>query len=302
MRPQSVFLLNRPTASQWCVTSKTEPPRPKFHSQLQKTAIPLRCISGNLRAIEPLAVNISTVDSRRLLDVYTVSLKAKNLSDEAWSYDSYCVYVYNASPMKILVNGILAHDEIIMGYDFEDGEVMRTINFLQNRAMFGMELIKTIKIDDKSYAWSSIADRVTWKVEGESVYIWNDGKRINDEYNPVLLPDPHCVNRRRLWEFCSDCHPYSYRNDQIHDSNSKAIERQALFFRVYPNVPLQFVIPMEGVKRKTVAFTGEVGVYEETGIKSSVTIYPSGDAENVYDYGYIYYTDLLTNQNRRKHL
>ena len=299
IRPESVYLLDSAggfTAA-FNIENKTSDTQYELTVTKNSEAAPVKSVASP-EPVGSVTVNVSTVDSSRLLDVYTVNLKAKNPSDEAWSYDSYNVYVYNASAMKILVNGILAHDEIIMGYDFEDGEVMRTINFLQNRAMFGMELIKTIKIDDKSYAWSLIADRVTWKVEGESVSLWHDGKRINDEYNPVLLPGTPIVliGDGSGSSVVTATHTLTGMTRSM-TATAKPLNDKLYFFRVYPNVPCNLVYTNGRGETKTVAFTGEVGVYEETGIKSSVTIYPSGDAENVYDYGYIYYTDLLTNQN-----
>ena len=45
-------------------------------------------------------VTISPVDDNRLLDIYTVSLKAKNEFDEAFSHDSYAVYVYNSDALN----------------------------------------------------------------------------------------------------------------------------------------------------------------------------------------------------------
>ena len=248
--------------------------------------------------IRTLTVNITEVNESRLMDVYTVDLKAKNPSDEAWSYDSYCVYVYNASAMKILVDGFPVDGGIIMGYDFEDGEVMRTINFLQNRSMFGKELIKTVKIDDKSYAWSSIADRVTWSVEGESVSLWYDGKPINNEYNPVLLPGTPILLRGEGSgsSVVTATHTLTGMTKSV-TAITTSLTDKLYFFRVYPNVPCDMVYTNGRRETKTVTFTGEIGVYEDTGIKSSVYFYPTEGAENVYGSESIYYTNLLANQN-----
>ncbi|WP_027630683.1 S-layer homology domain-containing protein [Ruminiclostridium cellobioparum] len=299
IRPESVYLLDSAggfTAA-FNIENKTSDTQYELTVTKNSEAAPVKAVASP-EPVGSVTVNVSTVDSSRLLDVYTVNLKAKNPSDEAWSYDSYNVYVYNASAMKILVNGILAHDEIIMGYDFEDGEVMRTINFLQNRAMFGMELIKTIKIDDKSYAWSSIADRVTWKVEGESVSLWHDGKRINDEYNPVLLPGTPIVliGDGSGSSVVTATHTLTGMTKSM-TATTKPLNDKLYFFRVYPNVPCNLVYTNGRGETKTVAFTGEVGVYEETGIRSSVDIFPTGSAENVYGSEDIYYTELMANQN-----
>lgn len=298
IRPESVFMVDNAKSFTVAFDVKNKTSETQYSLTVTKNSQPIPVGTVNSpEEIGLLTVNISEVEESRLMDVYTVNLKAKNPSDEAWSYDSYCVYVYNASAMKILVDGVQL-DGFIMGYDFEDEEIMRNISFLQNRSMFGKELIKTVKIDDKSYAWSSIADRVTWKVEGESVSLWHDNKRINDEYNPVLLPGTPIVliGDGTGSSVVTATHTLTGMTKSV-TATAKPLNDKLYFFRVYPNVSCDLVYTNGRGETKTVAFTGEVGVYEETGIKSYVEILPTGGAENVYASDIIFYSDLLANQN-----
>jgi len=129
--------------------------------------------------------------------------------------------------------------------------------------MFGKELIKTVKIDDKSYAWSSIADRVTWKVEGESVSLWHDNKRINDEYNPVLLPGTPIVliGDGTGSSVVTATHTLTGMTKSV-TATAKPLNDKLYFFRVYPSVSCDLVYTNGRGETKTVAFTGELGVYE----------------------------------------
>ena len=175
---------------------------------------------------------------------------------------------------------------------------MRNINFLQSRAMFGKELIRTVKIDDKSYAWSAIADRVTWKAEGESVSLWHNGRRINDEYNPVLLPGTPLVLMGDGFgsSVLTATHTLTGMTKSM-TATVKPLNDKLYLFRVYPNLSCNLVYTNGKDQKKTVSFTGEVGVYEESGIKSDVVIYPTDGAENVYDFYVIPHRTLMANQN-----
>ncbi len=299
IRPESVFLLDSADGFTVEFDIENKASDTQFSLDVTRNSDAAPVISTAAPAtIRPVDVNISTVDSSRLLDVYTVSLKAKNLSDEAWSFDSYNVYVYNSSAMRMLVDGFPNPGSLTMGYDFEDEEIIRNINFLQIRSAIGKELLRTVKIDDRSYVWSAIADRVTWKVDGESVSLWYSGKRIGDDYNPVLLPGTSLLLRGDSpgSSVVTADHTLTGMTGSM-TVTLKPLQDKLYLFRVYPEALCEMVYTNGRGEEKSVVFSGEVGVYEESGIKGDVAFYPTGGAENVYGFNVIPHRTLIANQN-----
>jgi hypothetical protein len=298
IRPESVFLLDNADAFtvEFGIENKTFDTKFLLTVTKNNEDAPIRSVISP--PIEPVTISINKVDNNRLLDIYTVSLKAKNISDEAWSYDSYCVYVYNPTAMKMLLDGSLAPDELTIDYGFEDDEVLHDIDFLKYRSMIGKELIRTVQIDDKQYTWSAIADKVTWKVDGESVSLWYDGRRIDDDYNPVLLPGTSLLLRGdgHGRSTVTATHLPTGMTDSM-EVTLNPLKDKLYLFRVYPNTYCEMVYTNGNGQEKTIAFSGEVGVYEESGIKSDVVFYPTDGAENVYDFQVISHWALMVNQN-----
>ncbi|HBR02915.1 MAG TPA: hypothetical protein DD738_09915 [Ruminiclostridium sp.] len=296
--PESVFLLDNAEGFtvEFNIGNKSAETEYTLTVTKNSESTPIKTVASPA-AIEPLTVNISDVESSRLLDVYTVGLKAKNLSAEAWSYDSYCVYVYNKFAMNMLLDGFPAPDALTIGYDFKDGDVIYNTNFLKYRSSIGKELLKTVKINDRAYAWSTIADRVTWQVAGESVSLWYEGRRIGDSYNPALLPGTSLLlsGGGAGSSVITATHTLTGMTDSM-NVTLEPLNDKLYLFRVYQNVPCKLVYTNGNGKEKTVTFSGEVGVYEESGIESDVVFYPTDAAENVYDFAAINHSDLTGNQ------
>lgn len=299
IRPESLFLLDSANSFTAAFGIENKTPDTQYELKVTKNseATPVKSVASPA-PVGPVTINISTVDSNRLLDVYTVSLKAKNPSDETWSYDSYSVYVYNPSAMRILADGLAVPGSMTLGMNFSDGQIIDDIDFLADRYMIGMDFYRTLKIDDKSYAWSAIADRVTWKVEGESVYLSYNNRRIGDDYNPVLLPGTTLM---LCWnEFGSSVVTATHTLTGMTRSMTVTVnplKDKLYLFRVYPGATCEMVYTNGRGQNKKVAFTGEVGVYEEKGIISDVVIYPINGSENVFDFTVIPHRTLVANQN-----
>lgn len=297
-RPESVFLLDNSDdfTVEFDIENKTYDTEYELVILKNNDFIPIMTVESP-EPIEHVNVNISTVDSNRLLDVYTVSLKAKNPSDETWSYDSYNVYVYSSSAMRILVDGFPAPSLLTMDYDFKDGDIIYKIDFLQMRAMIGKELLRTVQIDNKSYTWYALADRVTWKVDGESVSLWYNDRRIGDDYNPVLLPGTSLMLRGdgSGSSVVTATHTLTGMTGSM-NVDLKPLNDKLYLFRVYPDVSCEMVYTNGNGEKKTVIFSGEIGVYEESGIKSDVVFYPTGGAEHIYDFSVISQKTLTANQ------
>ena len=299
LRPESLFLLDSANSftAAFDIENKTSDTQYELKVTKNSEATPVKSVASPA-PVGPVTINISTVDSNRLLDVYTVSLKAKNLSDEAWSYDSYNVYVYNPSAMRILADGLAVPGSMTLGMNFSDGQIIDDIDLLTNRYTMSMEFYRTIKIDDKTYAWSAIADRVTWEVEGESVYLSYNNRRIGDEYNPVLLPGTKlmlCSNDLGS-SVVTATHTLTGMTRSM-TVTVNPLKDKLYLFRVYPGATCEMVYTNGRGQNKKIAFTGEVGVYEEKGIISDVVIYPINGSENVFDFTVIPHRTLVANQN-----
>ncbi len=250
---------------------------------------------------ETLTVDVDSVGESRLLDVYTVSLKAKNGSDETWSYDSYCVYVYNSRAMRLLLNGFPAPGTLTMKADFEDGDVVYGTHLLL-KSRWGLGLAELVSVDGKAYPWSAMADRITWRVDGESVSLWygsgGSARRIGDDYNPVLLPGAD------LW-----LHGDGTGNSVITAAHTltgmtasmgvtvKPLNDKLYLFQTYPQVSCEIVYTNgRGTETTVSAPSGEVGVYEESGIAGDVVICPKDGAEAVFDFAVLDHGALMANQ------
>lgn len=298
IRPESVFILDSDNSFEveFDIENKTSETEYSLIVIKNNETIPVY-EAAFPEGIGPMAVNIEDVGSSRLLDVYTVSLKAKNPSDEAWSYDSYCVYVYNRSAMVMLLDGFPAPGSLSMDYDFEDGEIVYSANFLKYRSSIGRELLRTVKIDDRSYTWSAIADRVTWQVEGESVSLWYGGRRIGDSYNPALLPGTSLLLKGdgAGSSVVTATHTLTGMTDTMNVTLEPLNDRLFLF-RIYPGIPCKLLYTNGNGQEKTIDFTGEVGIYEESGIRGDAVFYPTSGAETVYDFSVINHNTLMANQ------
>lgn len=301
-RPESVFLLDscKSFTVAFDIENRTSETQYELLVTKNSNAAPVISVSSPA-PVGSVTAPVDDVGDARLLDVYTVSLKARNPSDDAWSYDSYSVYVYNHAAMMILVNGLVPPMGVVtMGPQFNDGEILEDIDFLSNRYLFGIEFYRSVKVDDRTYAWSAIADRVTWRVEGESVYLTYEGKRINSENNPVLLPGTALLLQTH--GFGSSVVTATHTLTGMSASatfNVNPLKNKLYLFRVYPGATCEMVYTNGDGRNKRVTFTDEVGVYEEKGIISDVVFYPVEGSESIYDFTVIPNRTLVANQNNR---
>jgi len=299
-RPESVFLLDSANSFSvaFAIENKTADTQYELVVTKNSNAAPVISVSSPA-PIGLVTVPVNNVGDSRLLDVYTVSLMARNPSDDAWSYDSYSVYVYNHAAMKILINGLMPPmGAVTMGPQLDDGEILEDIDFLSNRYLFGIEFYRSVKVDDRTYAWSAIADRVTWSVEGESVYLTYEGKRINSENNPVLLPGTALLLQTHGFgsSVVTATHTLTGMSKSV-TFNVNPLKNKLYLFRVYPGATCQMVYINGDGQTKRITFTDEVGVYEEKGIISDVEFYPVEGSENIYDFTVIPSKTLVANQN-----
>ena len=243
-----------------------------------------------------LKVDINEVDSDRLYDAYTVSLKAKNEIDEAYSYDSYVLYVYNSEALKIMVNGE-ASESHTMSLEQQLSELTseEILNFNRN-----LILKDEISINSKQYKWSNIADKITWNVNDDSKLSlkYNDGgvyRNINDKAS--FLPGTSL-----LLEGISSGESYITATHDLTGIEAKLdvtvneLEDKLFIFQVYP-VQRSTVEYINGNNESKIIETddnGCVAIYEKSGIKSDVKFLPENT--EIYDPFLLNKDDLIVNQ------
>lgn len=99
-------------------------------------------------------------------DSYAITVKAKNSAETTWAYDSYVLYVYSDSALRLLLDGAQAEETHLMsnvemiagkwgagGKDGSDAIVaLRRDIALKN----------VISINYGQYAWAELADQIAW--------------------------------------------------------------------------------------------------------------------------------------------
>jgi hypothetical protein len=104
--------------------------------------------------------------ANRLKDVYTVTVRAKNSADSTWSYDSFVLYVYNSSALKIWIDGLAPGGDLNLSN-------VETVSNMSSADILAMQrdiyLKKMISINYGDYAWGQISDQIRWQSSDSAV-------------------------------------------------------------------------------------------------------------------------------------
>ncbi|MGF7059921.1 S-layer homology domain-containing protein [Brassicibacter mesophilus] len=248
-------------------------------------------------------ISIESVDPDGLLDVYTVSLEAKNECDEVWSFDSYTIYIYNSNALKILVNEEFTNELIIKpSLDFSKMDSSQIISAVSNnRKMNFSDKVSQLSIYNENYNLSNIADKITWKVgnEGNLVLKYKDID-ITEDTTQLMKPGASLV-LEAIDSGISSVTATHY-NTGIETTlpvivEDKPIDKLYVFY-TYPQSECLVTYKNGNKEEKTVKtdYWGRLGVYEETGIASDVVFYPI-DKADVYGTTVFNHSQLVANQN-----
>lgn len=230
-----------------------------------------------------LSMDISRV-ADRLYDIYTVSLKAKNEFDEAESYDSYFLRVYNSDALKIFVNGE-SRETFTISRD--DLGVMTSEEILKlNR---NIALKDDIGINYNQFNWSKIYDKITWSVSdgGEISLRQRDGGILDDAGNEAeLFPDARMI-LEGIWPgegYVTARHNLTGMEERLNVTVDD-LRNKLFLFSVYPGQGSKVAyINGEGVHKDVhTDGNGQLAVFEESGIQSDVTFYPAPENSSVYE-------------------
>ncbi len=245
------------------------------------------CTTNIFDRNKDIVINVDKVDELKLYDTYMVSLRAKNGYDEAYSYDSYVMHVYNSEAFKISVNGVNKDSHTMSLYEALDAMTSEEIlNLNRNIA-----LTDTININTK-YKWSNLFDKTTWSVGDDNILSlkYKDGGLLDSVNDSIVLP-----GTQLLLEGLSPGQSYLTMKHNLTGMEEKTeitVEnlRDKLFlFQVFPAQKSKITY-ISGENKYKLAETdekGKIAIFERTGIKGDISFIPENSA--------IYDTFLLTN-------
>ncbi len=116
--------------------------------------------------------------TRRLKDLYTVTLRAKNAADSTWSSDSFVLHVYDAEALNILVDGArqglltLDNEAIIVSKNIGAGGSRLSRDEIQ-KLREDTVLRSIVSINYSDYAWSQLSDLIQWSSSDSGVVTVN---------------------------------------------------------------------------------------------------------------------------------
>lgn len=243
------------------------------------------------------SINIDSVDDNRLLDVYTIVLKAKNSLDETFSYNSYILYLYNSNALKIMA-GNKATDSLKLSINDKLSTMTSDEILALDRKI---NLTENISINNKEYKWSNLADKIVWKVEDNNKisFKYNDSgiyKEI-DNSNIGFLPGVEF-----LLEGISSgntsitaTHSLTGMEARLNVEIDKS-ENNLYIFQVYPvqEATIYYTNGDNQNKSYTTDERGRIAIYEKHGIISSVNFTPKDT--NLYEPIVISNSQIKTNQ------
>ncbi len=238
------------------------------------------------------SVDINDVDIERLFDVYTVSLKAKNEFDEAYSYDSYVLFVYNSRAFKIMINGKTTESHTM---SLEEQLSKMTSEEILN---FGriIELKDDISMNNEQYKWSRIYDKITWSVGDDDIIklSYKDGGIYGDikNYTSVfpdskLLLEGISVGKSHV----TARHDLTGIEERL-DVTIEGLRDKLFIFQIYPAQRSE-VMYINGEGTNKTIYTdskGRLAIFEKSGIKGDVQFIP--EHSGIYD-KFILKSDVL---------
>ncbi len=252
---------------------------------------------SNMAIKDKHKIDIAKVESDNLLDIYTISLKAKNPFDEVYSFDSYNIYVYNSQALKISSKGNVVNS-INIGATKDLSAISREeiLDLIKKG-----NLIKEYEIGiDNKYPWSNISDKIAWHIDeiGED----NISFDFTGSGSPsTFLPGSRFLLRGKSGGYSkiTATHIATGMEAEL-DITVDNIEEKLFLFQAYPAQKCQVSYTNGDNKYKSLETNdkGQVAIYEEKGINSDVIFSPL-DTINYNNVVYKY-ADLMTNQKSMK--
>lgn len=235
----------------------------------------------------------------KLKDVYTVTAKIKNTGDDAYSYDSFVLHVYDAEAMKIWVNN---QDVSTITMDNAG-----TISGLTSAEIVALErnisLTNKLSINYGDYSYGLVTDQIEWKSSDSGVASINYSKgggynNIEDYGSASYMPDTNFIlaGLKDGTTSIDATHKLSRMTDTL-GVEVKTLKDKLYLFQAMPLAKTEFIYTNGDGQEKTVFSddNGAVAIYEPNGIKGDVNL-KSTAGDSTY-LGTIYQANLLSGEN-----
>lgn len=222
-----------------------------------------------------IPVNIDDVPISSLYDTYMVSLKVKNEYDEAYSYDSYIMYVYNSDALKISINGVNKESHTIsMDDELKDMTSEEILNLNRN-----IVLMDDVNINTE-YKWSRLFDKTTWSVRDDNILSFkykNGGLLSNVDVNTLVAPDAQLLLEGLSTGKSSITvkHNLTGMEEEI-EVTVDNLKEKLFIFQVYPAQKSKVIYTNGDNRYKEVETDndGRIAIFEVSGIKGDIVFKP----------------------------
>ncbi len=255
------------------------------------------CDSTN-STVTSYEIPIEKVNSGKLLDVYKVTLRAKNSFDETYSFDTYNMYVYNEASLKIKVNGDIVDSlTVSASTDLSKKTSDEILELLEQN-----KLIKDYEITiDQSFPWSNIDDKLSWKTENPEDIISLSSSNARDISKALPGCKLFLKGKAAGTDRITVEHIATGMKTSL-DVNVDNLGEKLFIFQTYPaqKCTVRYRNGYGSVEEKETNDKGRIAIYESSGIKSDVDFYPSNTA--LSRNAYLKNSDLMLNQASMKSL
>lgn len=229
-----------------------------------------------------ILVNIEDVPNSSLYDTYVVSLKAKNEYDEAYSYDSYVMYVYNSDAFNISINGVNKESHTMsMDDELKDMTSEEILNLNRN-----IVLRDNINIDAE-YKWSRLFDKTTWSIKDGGILTLknkNGGLLCNVDDNDLVAPDAQLLLEGLSTgkSIITVRHNLTGMEEEI-EVTVDNLKGKLFLFQVYPaqKSKVTYTNGDGWFKEVETDEDGRIAIFESSGIMSDMVFKPENSA--IYD-------------------
>ncbi len=243
-------------------------------------------------------LNLSDI-SGRLKDVYTITAKIMNNGDDAYSYDSYVLNVYDAAAMKIWVDE-QDHETVTMDNTGRiSGMTSEEILLLERK----ISLTNRLSINYGEYSYGLVTDQVEWKSNFSNIASINYSKggvynNIDNMNNTSYMPDTNFVlaGLGDGTTTINATHKLTRMTDTL-GVTVKTLKNKLYLFQAMPMVKTEFVYTNGDNEVKTIYSdnNGAIAVYEERGIKGDVKL--KSTLGGLTYMGTIYHGNLISGEN-----
>ena len=278
-----------------------------YHYTVKKngTTIAEDAQAGYKSASQTFGFDIAPVGKENLRDIYIVSIEANNPGDLP-SPDSFILYVYRDGMMDIRVDGENT-DKVVFDNgknpDIAKTTTPDTTSDEITKLLEDAKLSATIGIDRGEYEWSNVDDQIAWNSSN------NDAANINYRQAGVYSDINHydystfrpssefmLVGQNDGTTTITATHAKTGQSTDL-DVSVTTLQDKLYVFNFFPRKTTTMTYTNGNGELRTLTTNdkGEIAVYEESGIKSDISL-RSGSEDNLY-LGTIYQVNLISSEN-----